>query len=583
MFKKILIANRGEIACRIIRTAKKMGIATVAVYSDADATAAHVRQANEALRLGPAPASESYLRADLIIQAAIDSGAEAIHPGYGFLSENAEFVDGVVNAGLVFIGPTATAIRAMGLKDAAKELMQSAGVPIVPGYHGNEQDPDKLHAIADHIGYPLLIKARAGGGGKGMRLVNQSNEFLAALNNAMREGENAFGDPAVLLEKYIATARHIEVQVFGDEHGNHVHMFERDCSLQRRHQKVIEEAPAPGISDIVRAAMTDAALAAAKAINYTNAGTIEFIVDATQEPRRDGFWFMEMNTRLQVEHPVTEAITGLDLVEWQLRVAAGEPLPLSQNQIAINGCSMEARVYAEDVAAGFLPASGIVQHVAFDPDARLDSAVETGSEITPFYDPMIAKVIVAAQDRSTALEKLRGALGNTHIAGVRTNVAFLIALCGNRDMQFERMSTALIENSIDALTETKNESATDQLLSIVLLANLHNRSNINGVEPGWRLWGDCALRCTVTTDSACHSHTALLLPNRVFKLQPNDNPNRKEAEIRLVDVTATTLSSELRAMERAWRSVSVHHASGSDAAVHSHRSAKSRTGKQYQR
>ena len=398
MFRKLLIANRGEIACRIIRSAAEMGISTVAVYSDADAGAHHVEMADEAKHLGGSAPAESYLDGARVIAAAQATGAEAIHPGYGFLSENPDFVEAVEAAGLVFVGPSAAAIRQMGLKDAAKQLMEAAGVPVVPGYHGAAQDPDHLAAQADRIGYPVLIKAVAGGGGKGMRRVERAGEFAAALASAQAEARTAFGNPAVLIEKYIEQPRHIELQVFGDRQGQVVHLYERDCSLQRRHQKVIEEAPAPGMTADMRAAMGAAAVRAAEAIGYVGAGTVEFIVDGAGALRPDGFWFMEMNTRLQVEHPVTEAVTGIDLVEWQLRVAAGEPLPLAQEEIPLKGHAFEARVYAEDVPAGFLPATGRLGHLRFSPLARNDSGVREGDEISPWYDPMIAKVICAGAE-----------------------------------------------------------------------------------------------------------------------------------------------------------------------------------------
>ena len=391
MFQKILIANRGEIACRVIATARRLGIRTVAVYSDADAGARHVAMADEAVHVGPPAVAESYLQADRIIAAARATGAEAIHPGYGFLSENPDFVEKVEAAGLVFVGPPASAIRAMGLKDAAKALMEEAGVPVVPGYHGDRQEPDFLAARAEEIGYPVLIKARAGGGGKGMRLVERAGDFAEALASAQREAQAAFGDPACLIEKFVTQPRHIEIQVFGDAHGNAIHLFERDCSLQRRHQKVIEEAPAPDMPEEVRAAMGQAAVDAAKAIGYRGAGTVEFIVDGSGPLRTDGFWFMEMNTRLQVEHPVSEAITGLDFVELQLRVAAGEPLPVAQEDLRIDGWAFEARLYAEDVPKGFLPATGRLDHLAFPEGAefsrgavRIDSGVRPGDEISPF-------------------------------------------------------------------------------------------------------------------------------------------------------------------------------------------------------
>lgn len=460
MFNKILIANRGEIACRIIRTAREMGVKTVAVYSDVDADALHVRQADEAVRIGPAPVADSYLRGDLIIQAALDTGAQAIHPGYGFLSENPDFVDVVTGAGLVFIGPSADAIRAMGLKDAAKALMVKAGVPVVPGYHGADQDPDVLAAEADKIGYPVLIKAVAGGGGKGMRLVEAAANFRENLASAQAEGKTAFGNPAVLIEKYIQSPRHIEVQVFGDG-TDAVHLFERDCSLQRRHQKVIEEAPAPGMTDAMRQAMGDAAVTAARAIGYAGAGTIEFIVDGSDGLHPDKFWFMEMNTRLQVEHPVTEAITGVDLVAWQLQVASGQGLPLSQDALSITGHAFEARLYAEDVPAGFLPAIGTLSHLSFPDTARIDSGVTQGDTISPWYDPMIAKVTTHGPDRTTALRRLDDALAQTHVAGTTTNVAFLGALARHTGFAAGDVDTGLIARDIDALTAETDPDAHD--------------------------------------------------------------------------------------------------------------------------
>ncbi|PHP68321.1 3-methylcrotonyl-CoA carboxylase [Zhengella mangrovi] len=451
MFEKILIANRGEIACRIIRTARRMGIATVAVHSDADRNALHVRMADEAVPIGPAAAAESYLVAERIIEAALATGAQAIHPGYGFLSENPGFVEKVEAAGLVFIGPSAASIRAMGLKDAAKRLMEKAGVPVVPGYHGDAQELVVLATKANEIGYPVLIKASAGGGGKGMRKVDRPEDFKDALSAAKRESKAAFGDDRVLVEKFVEKPRHIEVQVFGDSHGNVVHLYERDCSLQRRHQKVIEEAPAPGMTAEMRAAMTDAAVKAAKAIDYRGAGTIEFIVDGSQGLRPDGFWFMEMNTRLQVEHPVTECITGIDLVEWQLRVAAGEPLPRRQDDIQACGHAFEARVYAEDPAKGFLPAIGTLHHLSFPASAgtgalvRVDSGVEEGDAISPFYDPMIAKLVVQGADRASALAGLADALEATRVAGSTANTGFLAALARHSGFAAGDVDTGLID------------------------------------------------------------------------------------------------------------------------------------------
>ena len=458
MFSKILIANRGEIACRVIRTARRMGIRTVAVYSDADAKALHVAMADEAVHIGPSPVGESYLRGDRIIEAARASGAEAIHPGYGFLSENPDFVDQVTAAGLVFIGPSAASIRAMGLKDAAKRLMEQAGVPVVPGYHGEAQEIVVLASKAREIGYPVLIKARAGGGGKGMRRVDHPDDFPEALSGARREAKAAFGDDRVLVEKYVEKPRHIEVQVFGDNFGNAVHLFERDCSAQRRHQKVIEEAPAPGMTPEMRKAMTDAAVKAARAISYSGAGTIEFIVDASEGLRPDRFWFMEMNTRLQVEHPVTEMITGVDLVEWQLRVAADEKLPKSQEEITLSGHAFEARIYAEDPQRDFLPAIGTLHHLSFPAEApagssmRIETGVSEGDAISPYYDPMIAKLVVHADDRSKALNALVEALKATRIAGSTTNIAFLAALAQDPDFASGDVDTGLIGREQAVLT-----------------------------------------------------------------------------------------------------------------------------------
>lgn len=452
MFDTILIANRGEIACRVMETAQAMGVRCVAVHSDVDAGAKHVAMADTAVHIGGNAPADSYLRGDVIIQAALDTGAQAIHPGYGFLSENPDFVEAVEAAGLVFIGPSAKAIRAMGLKDAAKALMVEAGVPVVPGYHGSDQSDVVLAAEADKIGYPVLIKAVAGGGGKGMRLVEDAAGFTEALASARSEAKTAFGNADVLVEKFVTHPRHIEVQVFGDG-TRAVHLFERDCSLQRRHQKVIEEAPAPGMTQDVRAAMGAAAVKAAEAIGYSGAGTVEFIVDGSNGLRTDGFFFMEMNTRLQVEHPVTEAITGIDLVEWQLRVAAGEDVPKAQEELEISGHSFEARLYAEDVPKGFLPATGTLTHLAFDPECRADSGVRTGDTISPFYDPMIAKVIVHGPTRDVALARLRQALANCEVAGTVTNLTFLGALAGHAGFRRGEVDTGLIARDIEALTK----------------------------------------------------------------------------------------------------------------------------------
>ncbi len=492
MFSKILIANRGEIACRIIRTARRLGIRTVAVYSDADAHAQHVRRADEAVHIGPSPARESYLSRERIIAAALATGAEAIHPGYGFLSENPDFVEAVEKAGLTFIGPSASSIRAMGLKDAAKRLMEEAGVPVVPGHHGDNQNAGFLAAEAGKIGYPVLIKASAGGGGKGMRRVERAEDFAAALESCRREAKSSFGDDKVLIEKYISSPRHIEVQVFGDSQGNIVHLFERDCSLQRRHQKVIEEAPAPGMSEAVRAAMTDAAVKAAAAVNYKGAGTIEFIADGSGPLRPDGFWFMEMNTRLQVEHPVTEAITGFDLVEWQLRVASGEPLPVGQGDIRIRGYAVEARLYAEDPAGGFLPQAGRIDHLAFGAGegVRVDGGVVGSDAVSPFYDPMIAKVIAHGETRDVALDRLGAALGGTHIAGLATNRDFLRALSKDETFRAGRMDTGLIERHLDTFLR-KPKLSEEAIFAAVFAA-----SEIDPAASfaGFRHWGESSHR-----------------------------------------------------------------------------------------
>jgi 3-methylcrotonyl-CoA carboxylase alpha subunit len=450
MFSKILIANRGEIACRIIRTARRLGVLTVAVYSETDAGALHVEMSDEAMALGGVEAKDSYLVIDKILQAAKTTGAEAIHPGYGFLSENPDFVETVEAAGLTFIGPSAQAIRAMGLKDAAKKLMEASGVPVVPGYHGEDQSENHLAQAADAIGYPVLIKAVAGGGGKGMRRVETAAEFRDALLAARREAKGAFGNDDVLIEKWITQPRHIEVQVFGDG-TQAVHLYERDCSLQRRHQKVIEEAPAPGMTDEMRAAMGAAAVRAAEAIGYKGAGTVEFIVDGSDGLHPDKFWFMEMNTRLQVEHPVTEAITGIDLVEWQVSVASGGSLPLSQDDIPLNGHAFEARLYAEDVPAGFLPAAGGLDHLAAPGKARFDTGVRTGDPISPYFDPMIAKIIVQGPDRQAALTSLSNAISATQVAGVTTNLDFLQALTQDPSFSAGDVDTGLIERNLDAL------------------------------------------------------------------------------------------------------------------------------------
>ncbi len=518
MFTKILIANRGEIACRVAATAHRMGVKSVAVYSEADANAKHAAVCDESVPIGPAAAKESYLRADKIIAAALATGAQAIHPGYGFLSENADFAQACADAGLVFIGPPASAIRAMGSKSAAKELMEKAGVPLVPGYHGENQDADFLNAQADRIGYPVLLKASAGGGGKGMRIVGKSEDFKAALASCKREAINSFGDDKVLVEKYLTRPRHIEIQVFADTLGNCVYLFERDCSVQRRHQKVLEEAPAPGMTAERRAAMGSAAVAAAKAVGYVGAGTVEFIAN------QDGsFYFMEMNTRLQVEHPVTEMITGLDLVEWQLRVASGQPLPLRQEQLAINGHAIEARIYAENPEKGFLPSIGTLRHLhmpravnfevlgrsTFSPPSRpspsqgegevsaargvvrIDSGVREGDAISPFYDPMIAKLIVWGKDREAALAHMSQALAEYRIVGLASNIAFLKRLIESRPFSTADLDTGLIERNHDALFPPA-PAASIQVLALAAASLLASEQAAAANDPwantsGWRM------------------------------------------------------------------------------------------------
>jgi 3-methylcrotonyl-CoA carboxylase alpha subunit len=453
MFQSVLIANRGEIACRIIRSARRIGMRTIAVYSEADAKALHVRLADAAYAIGPAPAAQSYLAVDNLIAAAEASGADCIHPGYGFLSENAGFAQACADHGIVFVGPPPAAMLAMGLKDRAKALMEKAGVPVVPGYHGDNQDPTFLKRKAYEIGYPVLIKAVAGGGGKGMRRVDRHADFDEALAGAMREAKAAFGEARVLIEKYITAPRHIEMQIFADRHGNVIHLNERDCSLQRRHQKVIEEAPAPGMSADLRATMGQAAVAAAQACGYVGAGTIEFIADGAGGLKPDGFWFMEMNTRLQVEHPVTEAVTGLDLVEWQFRIAFGEPLPLKQDQVGLDGHAVEARLYAEDPERSFLPSTGKLVALAFPSAAglRIDSGVAAGDTVTPFYDPMIAKLIGHGQTREQALDLLAQALDDTVVIGPRSNAGFLSRLCRAPDFRAGEFDTGFIDGHLDAL------------------------------------------------------------------------------------------------------------------------------------
>jgi 3-methylcrotonyl-CoA carboxylase alpha subunit len=529
MFNKILIANRGEIACRVVKTARKMGIGTVAVYSDADANARHVRLADEAVRIGPAPARESYLVGDAIIAAARATGAEAIHPGYGFLSENDAFAEACARAGVVFIGPPASAIRAMGSKSAAKTLMGRAGVPLTPGYHGDDQDPKLLAREAERIGFPVLIKASAGGGGKGMRRVDAAADFAAALASCRREAKSAFGDDRVLVEQYVLRPRHIEIQVFADAHGDCVYLFERDCSVQRRHQKVLEEAPAPGMTAERRAAMGKAAVEAAKAVGYVGAGTVEFIAHP------DGrFYFMEMNTRLQVEHPVTEMITGLDLVEWQLRIAHGERLPKRQEELAIAGHAIEARIYAEDPDRGFLPSTGKLVHLA-PPHAsqhvRIDTGVEEGDSITPFYDPMIAKLIVHDSDRPAALARMRDALAHYRIVGVANNVEFLGRLIATPSFAAADLDTALIEREhaalfapatvppddvwlIAALAEVERDAAAARRAA----ERMSDAASPWHLYDGWRLNGRALRRLGFRHDETMREVDAAALPHGAWEL-----------------------------------------------------------------
>jgi 3-methylcrotonyl-CoA carboxylase alpha subunit len=484
--KSVLIANRGEIACRVIRTAKAMGMRTIAVYSDADKNALHVKMADEAHAIGPAPARESYLVIDKIIAVAKAAKADCIHPGYGFLSERAEFAEACGAAGIVFVGPPPGAIRAMGLKGEAKALMAKANVPVLPGYHGDKQDPKFLKQKAYETGYPVLIKAAAGGGGKGMRRVDKQIDFDQALEAAKREAEASFGNPDVLIEKYVASPRHIEVQVFADSHGNIVHLFERDCSAQRRHQKVIEEAPAPGMPDDVRAHITKAAIEAARAVNYVGAGTVEFLADGSKGLRADAIWFLEMNTRLQVEHPVSELITGTDLVHWQFLVAAGEKLPLPQEKIRINGHAVEARIYAEDAARGFLPSTGKLAALRFPSGngIRVDSGVEAGGEVTPFYDPMIAKLIAYGATREQAFDRLADALGGTVVSGPRSNVEFLHALANSAEMRAGTVDTGYIERNLEQLTRAGD---TDFGAAAFAVEELIRREQAKQLDSGKRL------------------------------------------------------------------------------------------------
>lgn len=490
MFNKILIANRGEIACRVIRSAKKLGIATVAVYSDADAQSQHVKLADEAIYIGESPAAQSYLQIERIIHAALSTGAQAIHPGYGFLSENDQFAKACEKNNITFIGPPVAAILAMGLKATSKALMEKAGVPLTPGYHGTNQSADFLKQQADHIGYPVLIKASAGGGGKGMRLVERSEDFLAALASCKSEAKSSFANDDVLIERYVVNPRHIEVQIFGDKHGNYVHLFERDCSVQRRHQKVLEEAPAPKMAEVKLAAMREAAIQAARAVDYVGAGTVEFIVE------QDGTsYFMEMNTRLQVEHPVTEMITGQDLVEWQLRVAYGEPLPKQQHELSIHGHALEARVYAEEPEKGFIPAIGKIDYLKYPEQSahvRVDSGIVEGDEISTFYDPMIAKLIVWGENRDAALVQMRHALAQFHVDGLGNNIAFLDRLVACDSFAQANLDTNLIQREDAFLFKSHPTVSKEIIVSAALIEFLKRaQQNTTPNNPIWQthpLW-----------------------------------------------------------------------------------------------
>ncbi|WP_419901972.1 acetyl/propionyl/methylcrotonyl-CoA carboxylase subunit alpha [Kiloniella sp.] len=511
MFKKILIANRGEIARRIIRSAHLMGVKTVAVFSDADRDAPFVREADEAVHIGPPAPAESYLLADRILEVAKQTGAEAVHPGYGFLSENASFAENCAKSDIVFIGPPASSIIDMGDKSASKRLMREAGVPLSPGYEGEEQAPELLSSQADRIGYPVMIKASSGGGGKGMRIVHSPDDFVEALASCQREAKAAFGDDRVLIEKFIENPRHVEIQVFADNHGSTIHLFERDCSSQRRHQKVIEEAPAPGLSDKTRTGMHKAAIAAAEAVGYRGAGTVEFLLDPSGE-----FYFMEMNTRLQVEHPVTEMITGLDLVEWQLRIASGEPLPAQQDEITLTGHAFEARIYAEDPNNDFLPATGDLVRLSFpapSENIRIDAGVEQGGTVSPHYDPMIAKLITWDENREKALGRLSSALDETHIVGLTTNVAFLSRLANVQPFKAAELDTGLIEREHSTLFPAAQPVPDKALILASLVELLGHKPQVPESDPyspwgsqdGWRLGGRASRKLRFTEDEKEHA------------------------------------------------------------------------------
>ncbi|MCC5854887.1 MAG: acetyl/propionyl/methylcrotonyl-CoA carboxylase subunit alpha [Idiomarina sp.] len=546
MLTKVLIANRGEIACRIIASAKEMGIQTVAVYSDADRHAQHVLLADEAIHIGPSPSGESYLRADKIIEAARTTGADAVHPGYGFLSENEGFAQALQQAGLIFVGPPIPAITAMGSKSAAKTIMAKAGVPLVPGYHGDDQSDSLLAAEAEKIGYPVLLKAAYGGGGKGMRIVNQANEFDEALASARREAKAAFSNDKMLVEKYIRQPRHVEIQVFCDSHGNALYLAERDCSVQRRHQKVIEEAPAPGLSDETRKAMGEAAVRAAQAIDYEGAGTVEFLLDADEN-----FYFMEMNTRLQVEHPVTEMITGIDLVNWQLRVAAGEALPLSQEDVEIDGHAFEARIYAEDASDNFMPSTGTLEYVKFPPqDAyiRVDSGVIQGNQVSTFYDPMIAKLIVWGETREEALSRLKIALRDTRISGLTTNIDYLHAIARHPEFAAANVSTHFIEDHGDALTQQWTDEQQSLMLRLVAARVLEQRRNTSDFAEPWETelgWQTNARNQQSLQLSVTEPVSLTFTRTGDNWLEPDSHTSIRIIDERMVDVNGRRMHAEL--------------------------------------
>ena len=509
MFKSVVIANRGEIACRIARTAKRLGMRTIAVYSAADERALHRRMCDESYFIGEAEPRDSYLSIERLIEAAKSAGAECIHPGYGFLSESGDFAEACAQAGFVFVGPPPAAIRAMGLKDRAKALMEKAGVPVVRGYHGDRQEPAFLKEQADAIGYPVLIKPAAGGGGRGMRRVDRGADFAEALAAVVRETTSAFGSSRVLVEKYVSAPRHIEIQIFADAHGNTIHLGERECSLQRRHQKVIEESPAPGMTDRLRAKMGAAAVEAARAVGYAGAGTVEFVADGSRGLREDGFWFIEMNTRLQVEHPVTEEITGLDLVAWQFRVAAGERLPLAQSEVRFEGHAVEARVYAEDPENGFLPSTGKIVGLELPAAVRVESGVEAGGEVSPFYDPMIAKLVARGATREAALDQMTSALDATLIAGVRNNVGFLRALCASPEFRQGRVDTGYIDRNLAALGAVARQHADFGAAALgaawLLAPNQPENETVDAASPwaaqgGFQLTGVRSLTVPIAVD-----------------------------------------------------------------------------------